>query len=188
MEIASLSHQAEQQQSTLTKQVPFEKSRATKPLLTTTPALGHNPRCLVAEVQHCSECSIHVPHSATRPPPLWAPWCQTAVTCVTSAISSSSHISKGPKSGMSLSIPHWSQRRCTFPYRCTDALLVMLSKWNKCILTAMLKSAPGHVFVYSPLDFVSFVFFLFFFWNHLPKSDKNEILFCSWIVVYWSNN
>lgn len=45
---------------------------------------------------------------------------------------------------------------------CTDALLVMLSKRNKWILTTMLKSAPGHVYVYSPLDFVSFIFFLFF--------------------------
>lgn len=89
----------------LTKQVLFEKSRATKPLLSTTPALGHNP-CgwwQRSSTTTSARCMCHQP-SPTVGSLMSDCWHQ----CDLGAISSSSHILKGPKSGMSLSVPHWS--------------------------------------------------------------------------------
>ena len=174
MEIISLSYQAEQQQSTLVEKITFEKSRARKPPLSARRSLSHGLAWLVAEIPAPGWALDVCAMQCHQPSPtLGSLMSDRQQRCDLVAISSPLHILKDPKSAMSPSVPRWSQGRCILPY------------WlhlHRCLAT--LKWAPGHTD--SPLNFVSFIFF--FFWNHLLRGDKNEILFYSWIVVYWGSN
>lgn len=165
------------------------QSRAMKPhALRSRPSLGHHPTRLVAEIPApaLDVCAMQGHQPA---PTLGSLASDRQQRCDVLAISSSLRILKGPKPGKSPSVPRWSQGRCWsvhfhIDFTCTGALLVTLSKQNRRIPEETLKWAPGHT--NSPLNFDSFI--LFSFWNHIVRGDKNEILFCSWIVVYWSSN
>lgn len=107
--------------------------------------------------------------------------------CDLGAISSSLHILKGPKSGTSPSVPHWSQRRCTFPcwlhlHRCLASNAAKMKQ----VHPQRNAEVSTQTCIFHWILFLSYSYS--FFWKHLLRSDKNEILFCSWIVVYWHNN
>jgi len=126
MELVSLSHQAEQQENTLVKKMPFEKSRAMKPVLSTRtpprarPSLGHHPAHLVAEIPAPGRAlDVCATQGHQLSPTLGSLASDHQQCCELLAISCSFRISEAPKGGKSPSGPSLESGKmleCNLPY------------------------------------------------------------------------